>query len=106
MALDAALLAALLDDAATMPIIRIYQWKRTSVSFGRLQSEVAVGNYYPNLPRIRRPTGGRAVLHGEDITVSVAMLTTYLPAHCKSGMLGAYRQIFRRACAGLKGGGG
>jgi lipoate-protein ligase A len=103
MALDAALLEALRDGAATMPIIRIYQWDRPSVSFGRLQSEVAVENYYPALPRIRRPTGGRAVLHGEDITVSVAMLTTHLPAHCKSGVLGAYRQILAGVIQGLGG---
>ena len=90
MAMDAALLGALRDGEATMPIIRIYLWDRPSVSFGRLQSEAAVEKYYPNLPRVRRPTGGRAVVHGEDLTITAALLTSHLPSHCKPGLLGAY----------------
>ena len=93
MTLDAALFAALRDGQATTPIIRLYSWDRPSVSFGRLQSEEAVKNYYPNLPCIRRPTGGRAVLHGEDLTITAALLTSHLPARCEPGVLGSYRLI-------------
>ena len=90
MAMDAALLGGLGDGEATMPIIRVYLWDRPSVCFSRLQSEAAVENYYPNLPRIRRPTGGRAVVYGEDLTITAALLTSHLPSHCKPRLLGAY----------------
>ena len=101
MAMDAALLGELRDGEATMPIIRVYLWDRPSVSFGRLQSEAAVENYYPNLPRIRRPTGGRAVVHGEDLTITAALLTSHLPSHCNLGVLGAYRLILAGVVQGL-----
>ena len=101
MALDAALLEALRNGESTLPIIRVYHWDRPSVSFGRLQSEAAVENYYPNLPRIRRPTGGRAVLHGEDLTITAALLASHLPLHCQPGVLGVYRQILAGVIMGL-----
>ena len=51
--------------------IRCYTWHKPSVTFGRLQSEPAVKAAYPGLPLYRRPTGGKAVLHGDDLTIAV-----------------------------------
>ena len=68
---DTALLAALGD--AGIPTVRVYTWSKSAVSIGRLQKEEAVRRLYPELPLVRRPTGGRAVVHGDDLTVTVAL---------------------------------
>lgn len=69
MALDAALL-----DAAERgePGWRVYRWDGPWVSLGRFQSpEKAVA---PGWDRwCVRPTGGRAVLHGHDVTLALAL---------------------------------
>lgn len=52
--------------------VRLYRWRTSAVTFGRLQSEESVRATYPALPAFRRPTGGRAVVHGDDLTISIA----------------------------------
>ena len=93
MEVDADLLAALLDKRALLPTIRIYQWDRPSVSIGRLQNEAAVKRQYPDLPWVRRPTGGRAVVHGNDLTITVAARCPWLPNLSGQGILPSYRLI-------------
>ena len=93
MALDAELLADLLAERTSLPTIRIYQWDRPSVSIGRLQNEDAVRRKYPDLPSVRRPTGGRAVLHGDDLTISAATRSMWLPNAEGQGILPSYRLI-------------
>ena len=80
MALDEALLSrARLTDTVT---VRVYTWARPTLSFGRHQS--ARGAYDParaaalGLDVVRRPTGGRAVLHARELTYSVAAPTDAL----------------------------
>ncbi len=50
---------------------RIYFWDRVTVSLGRFQ--LAEGIVLGNLPFVERPTGGAAVLHGHDLTYSIAL---------------------------------
>lgn len=77
MALDEALLARAraLGPAAGEVVVRVYGWARPTLSFGRNQR--AVGQYDPvglaerGLDVVRRPTGGRAVLHWREVTYSV-----------------------------------
>lgn len=83
MAADAALLAELARQAGS-PAVRVYTWNCPAVSIGRLQAEAPVRTFYPDLPLVRRPTGGRAVLHGDDLTVSVAVRLTDLPENSRS----------------------
>lgn len=83
MAADAALLAGLAEQHGP-PTVRVYTWDRPSVSLGRLQHEAPVRALYPHLPLVRRPTGGRAVLHGDDLTVSVAVRLENLPEDGRS----------------------
>lgn len=83
MAMDAALLAELARCDGP-PAVRVYTWDRRAVSLGRLQPEAPVQALYPDLPLVRRPTGGRAVLHGDDLTVSVAVRLDYLPEDSRS----------------------
>src|SRR5947208_2539412 len=74
MARDEAILNAVVADAAP-PTLRLYRWKQPSVSLGRFQSVErtlhgetcrALG-----IPLVRRITGGRGILHGDDLTVSI-----------------------------------
>lgn len=83
MSADAALLAAL-GSSGGMPTVRVYTWSKKAVSIGRLQSEEVVRRLYPDLPLVRRPTGGRAVVHGDDLTVTVALPLNCLPPECRS----------------------
>src|SRR5690349_530391 len=56
-------------------VLRVYAWSAPTLSFGRNQR--ALGVYLPErLERdavsvVRRPTGGRAILHWREITYSV-----------------------------------
>ena len=73
MATDAALLARARQTGEA--VFRVYAWSRPTVSFGRHQ--LARGCYDLELARarsidfVRRPTGGRAILHHREITYSV-----------------------------------
>lgn len=68
--------AVLLDHASPdVGVWRWYAWSTPTVSFGR--NERTAGRYSPasvaaaGLPAVRRPTGGRALLHSREITYSV-----------------------------------
>lgn len=59
------------------PTLRFYGWDRPAVSLGYHQSpekvlDMAAVNAHA-LTVVKRPTGGRAVLHGDDLTYSVAL---------------------------------
>lgn len=68
MARDAAL-------AGQRRIVRIYEWSEPWVTLGRFQEPET--SLLPGCPArwTRRPTGGKAVLHGHDLTVAI-----FLPA--------------------------
>lgn len=99
---DAALLEAIVNGRLFLPVIRIYQWDRPSVSIGRLQPEEPVQRLYPHLPIVRRPTGGRAVLHGEDLTITIATRTDWLPGDSGRTTLSSYRLLMAGLMAALK----
>lgn len=92
MATDQALFEAVRDGAARLPTVRLYRWDRRCVSIGRLQDGAGVERAFPGLPAVRRPTGGRAVLHGDDLTVSVVTRCDWLP-ETGGSVLSSYRQI-------------
>src|SRR5687767_6811745 len=68
---------ALLERARTSGecVMRLYEWARPTLSLGRNQA--ARGHYDLDRARalgvdfVRRPTGGRAVLHHRELTYSV-----------------------------------
>lgn len=93
MDVDAALLSTIHEGRQGLPVVRLYQWDRPSVSIGRLQSEEPVRRLYPDLPCVRRPTGGRAVLHGKDLTISVAVRMDWLPGDSGKTVLSSYRLL-------------
>ncbi|MEO1134554.1 MAG: lipoate--protein ligase family protein, partial [Cyanobacteria bacterium J06639_1] len=63
---------------APAAILRFYQWSQPTLSLGFHQKTRSLPASLPNLDIVRRPTGGRAVLHqatGEraDLTYSLAI---------------------------------
>ena len=97
MALDHALALTLREGAG---VLRLYGWSRPTVSFGR--NEPASGVYDAGsgdsrgLDFVRRPTGGRAVLHEHELTYSVVV-----PLRALGGPREAYRRINEALAAGL-----
>ena len=75
MAVDAALLE--LAGETQCAVWRCYAWEQPTISFGR--NERVSGRFSPDrlrdlrLHAVRRPTGGRALLHAREVTYSVAM---------------------------------
>ncbi len=98
---DTALLQDVCQGRLSLPIIRIYEWDRPSVSIGRLQSEEGVRRLYPNLSCVRRPTGGRAVIHGDDLTVTVALRSAWLPGDLGKTVLSSYHLLMHGIVRGL-----
>jgi lipoate-protein ligase A len=62
--------------ATGRPALRLYAWERPTLSVGRAQRVDAqidlAACLARGIPVVRRATGGRAVLHGTDVTYSVA----------------------------------
>jgi lipoyl(octanoyl) transferase len=98
MALD----EALMERAAQTGewICRVYAWSEPTVSFGRNQA--AVRHYEParlearSLTAVRRPPGGRAILHHREITYAVAA-----PVTDAGGLHESYLLINRLLVTGL-----
>ncbi|MGQ0713476.1 MAG: lipoate--protein ligase family protein [Gemmatimonadaceae bacterium] len=92
MATDEALLRLALRTRETL--YRVYAWATPTVSLGRNQP--ARGRYDPDRARergvdvVRRPTGGRAILHHREITYSVAA-----PVHGFGSLRESYRAVNR-----------
>ncbi len=69
-------LARALEREAGRPTLRLYQWRPWAVSLGFHQN---IGDIdaarcaLEGIDIVRRPTGGRAILHAEELTYSVAM---------------------------------
>lgn len=100
MAVDEAIASAV-GEGAVGPTLRLYGWLRPTVSLGFLQrGSVGVDRgacRRRGIPVVRRITGGRAVLHGEELTYSVA-----LPLHGPWGEL-SVAESFRALNGGLLG---
>lgn len=65
-----------------LPILRIYEWNEVALTIGRFQNERKDFNLKMikklKIPVIRRPTGGRAIIHHQDeITIS-AIIPDYV----------------------------
>ncbi len=62
----------------SVPILRFYEWKPYCISIGRNQAESDIdvlAAKRDGIDIVRRPTGGKAVLHAEELTYSVVMET-------------------------------
>ena len=104
MAVDAAILAGI-EDGTSPPTVRVYAWAPPTVSIGYAQKpdeeldlercrEAGVGV-------VRRPTGGRAVLHAGELTYSVVGRSGEPPLG--GSIAEAYRAIAEALVRGLAG---
>jgi lipoyl(octanoyl) transferase len=74
MAADVDLLDAV--TAGAPPTLRLYRWSPPAVSLGRFQPDDDVDRdacVRLGVDVVRRPTGGKALLHGGDLTYAVAL---------------------------------
>ena len=93
MALDESIATAVRREDAP-PTLRFYEWHRPSVSIGYFQRITSVDVEYcakENIPVVRRLTGGRAVLHGNEITYSFSSKTA--AGLFSGGLIDSYRKI-------------
>lgn len=84
MAVDEAILESVIAGEQP-PTVRFYRWATPSVSIGRFQQKERVLNIplceERQIQVVRRLTGGKAVLHGRDLTLCVvAPLRCFAPA--------------------------
>jgi lipoate-protein ligase A len=92
-------LAGKLQRGEILPTLRIYGWKPWAVSLGYNQSgndinENKCSEYGFDI--VRRPTGGRAILHANELTYSVVMFAD------GKGITEIYSLISKALVAGLK----
>lgn len=99
MARDEALL--LCADENSPPVLRFYDWNPACVSIGRLQKDSSFIIENSSFDFVRRPTGGRAVLHQSEITYCAVLHRTHLPPESRS-VVGAYNWFSSGFIAGLK----
>jgi lipoate-protein ligase A len=99
MAADLALLDATSADGT--PRLRLYQWRPPALSLGRFQPDDdvdAAACERMGVQVVRRPTGGRALLHGGDLTYAV---TLPIGAGERASVDDTYAYLARALCAGL-----
>ena len=98
MARDTALQARAAETAET--VFSVYSWTRPTLSFGRNQPATGVYDLEriqaAALDVVRRPTGGRAILHNREVTYSVTA-----PLDSAEPLRAAYARINRILLDGL-----
>ena len=96
----------LLDGVAagsSPPTLRFYSWMPACLSLGYFQPSSVVnveGCHGLGIEIVRRPTGGRAILHDRELTYSVA-LPAFVLGH-DAGILPSYRRLSLALQAGLQ----
>lgn len=81
MQIDSDLLEYAIKNKLEEPIFRLYGWKPACVSLGRNQSDEFLDKEYLKkcgIDVVRRLTGGRALLHDNEITYSYICPVSYL----------------------------
>src|SRR5438094_9157784 len=101
MAVDEVLLDGVAAGSAP-PTLRFYSWMPACLSLGYFQPSSVVnveGCHGLGIDIVRRPTGGRAILHDRELTYSVALPASVL-GH-DAGILPSYRRLSVALQAGL-----
>lgn len=102
MAIDEAILGAVAEGLA-LPTLRLYAWAPPCLSLGRNQPLANVDREAcraAGVDVVRRPTGGRAILHTDELTYSVA-----LPAgdpRAATDVMEGYRRLTGGLLEGLR----
>ncbi len=97
MALDE-LLARRMSAEGGDPVLRLFRWKPWAISLGYNQPREELDEEAcraDGIDIVRRPTGGRAILHAEELTYSVVM------REGRRGVLQVYNEISAALVRGL-----
>lgn len=92
MAIDEAIAIAV-RRGESPPALRLYGWEGLSVSLGSFQKITDIDSQYcisNNIPIVRRPTGGRGILHGDELTYSFSSRNE---GDFSAGLLETYRKL-------------
>ena len=103
MAIDRAILASC-ALGKTLPTLRLYSWEQPTLTIGYAQDfskEIDVNRCRKlGIQIVRRPTGGRALLHNHEVTYS---LTAPIPhSQFPPSLFGAYKVVARALLEGLR----
>lgn len=103
MQIDSDLLENAIKLQAKEPVLRLYGWSPACVSLGRNQKDVFIDYDYlksQNIDVVRRLTGGRALLHDNEVTYSFVCPVNYL----KNGanVVESYKEISQILIDNLK----
>lgn len=102
MALDQAIAEACVAGDS-LPTLRFYRWQPPAVSLGRHQpaGEVDLDTVQERgYEVVRRPTGGRAILHTDELTYSVAAAAD--EPRVQGGVMDAYLRLSNALVQGLR----
>lgn len=102
MAVDEAILWAVAEGKSP-PTLRFYGWQPPCLSIGYSQSmgEVDVERCREaGIDFVRRPTGGRAILHAEELTYSI--VAPQAEPRVAGGVIESYRRLSTGLIAGLR----
>ena len=92
-------LARALAAGSGHPTLRLFRWKPWAISIGYNQDEGAIDRRRcagEGIEVVRRPTGGRAILHAEELTYSVTMRSG------RKSVLAVYNDISAALVRGLE----
>ena len=95
MAIDGAILDAV-SQGIQPPTLRLYGWKPMclSIGYGQRVREIDMSGLSNNgWHVVRRPTGGKAILHGDELTYSVSLPIDHPLAY--GDVVESYRRISR-----------
>lgn len=98
MGIDAALLE-LAEKGSAEPTLRLYGWSRPTLSIGYKQAadkDLDLEFIFQNgIDTVRRPTGGRAILHMDEVTYAVILPSS-------SSYYGSLRDVYNFVSQALK----
>lgn len=103
MQIDNDLLDYAINNKLTEPIFRLYAWSPACVSLGRNQKDSFLDKEFlksKNIDVVRRLTGGRALLHDNEITYSYVCSVSSLDNG--ESVVGSYKEISQILIDGFK----
>jgi lipoate-protein ligase A len=104
MRIDRELLEALEQAPGAHTIVRFYAWARPTLSLGRNQKAEAAADLEfcrsRGIDVVRRPTGGQAVLHDDELTYAV--VSNDLDSFGGDSVYGTYRRVSEALAEGYR----
>lgn len=102
MAVDEAILSAVVEGASP-PTLRLYAWSPPCLSLGRnqpLADADLAACCAGGVDVVRRPSGGRAILHTDELTYSAALRQD--DPRAEGGIVQSYRRLSEGLLVGLQ----